>query len=106
MYPELQPELQKTFEKTNDLLRYIKPNQGDETYRVSTMPEAAAQELLELLDDALETSFFWDFEDLVVEGDGGDVGDLLEDEFGCFELNSDDSEVGVGEAEVFLSVLK
>ena len=53
-YPELKPELQKTFEKTNELLRYIKPEKGDETYRVSTLPEAAAQELDNLLNDALE----------------------------------------------------
>ena len=57
-YPELQPELQKTFEKTNELLRYIKPEQGDETYRVSSMPEAAAQELDNLLHDVLETLEF------------------------------------------------
>ena len=53
-YPELQPELQKTFEKTNELLRYIKPEKGDEAYRVSQMDEAAAQELDNLLNDALE----------------------------------------------------
>jgi len=57
-YPELQPELQKTFEKTNELLRYIKPEQGGETYRVSSMPEAAAQELDNLLHDVLETLEF------------------------------------------------
>lgn len=53
-YPELQPELQKTFEKTNNLLKYIKPSRGDEAYRVSKMPEVAAQELDDLLNDALE----------------------------------------------------
>jgi hypothetical protein len=57
-YPELQPELQKTFEKTNELLSYIKPKKGDEAYRVSQMDEAAAQELSNLLDDALETLEF------------------------------------------------
>ena len=57
-YPELQPELQATFEKTNELLRYIKPEQGGETYRVSSMPEAAAQELDNLLHDVLETLEF------------------------------------------------
>ena len=57
-YPELKPELQKTFEKTNELLRYIKPEKGDEAYRVSQMDEAAAQELSNLLDDALETLEF------------------------------------------------
>ena len=40
-YPELQPQLQATFEKTNDLLRYIKPESGDE-----------------LLNNALETTDF------------------------------------------------
>ena len=53
-YPELKPELTKTFAKTNDLLKYIKPEKGDEAYRVSAMPEAAAQELDDLLHDALE----------------------------------------------------
>ena len=57
-YPELQPELQATFAKTNDLLGYIKPEQGDEAYRVSSMPEAAAQELDNLLHDVLETLEF------------------------------------------------
>jgi len=57
-YPELQPELQATFEKTNELLSYIKPEKGDESYRVSQMDEAAAQELSNLLDDALETLEF------------------------------------------------
>ena len=57
-YPELQPELQTTFEKTNELLRYIKPEMGDETYRVSSLPEAAAQELDDLLYDVLEALEF------------------------------------------------
>ena len=57
-YPELQPELQAAFEKTNDLLRYIKPGKDDETYKVSSMPEAAAQELDNLLEDTLETLEF------------------------------------------------
>mgnify|MGYP003651932759 CR=1 FL=1 len=57
-YPELQPELQATFEKTNELMRYIKPEKGDESYRVSQMDEAAAQELNNLLDNALETLEF------------------------------------------------
>ena len=57
-YPELQPELQATFAKTNDLLKYIKPEKGDEAYRVSSMPEAAAQELDNLLHDVLETLEF------------------------------------------------
>ena len=57
-YPELQPLLQSTFEKSNDLLRYIKPEMGDETYKVSSMPEAAAQELDNLLEDILETLEF------------------------------------------------
>ncbi len=57
-YPELQPELQSTFEKTNELLRYIKPEKGDETYRISSMPEIVAQELNDLLDNALETIDF------------------------------------------------
>jgi hypothetical protein len=57
-YPELQSELQSTFGKTNDLLRYIKPESGDETYKVSSMPEAAAQELDNLLHDILETLDF------------------------------------------------
>ena len=57
-YPELQPELQATFEKTNELLRYIKPEKGEETYRVSSIPEAAAQELDNLLHDVLETLEF------------------------------------------------
>ena len=57
-YPELEPLLTKTFEKSNDLLRYIKPEKGEEAYRVSQIPEAAAQELLDLLDDALETLEF------------------------------------------------
>ena len=56
--PKLQPKLQATFEKTNELLRYIKPEKGDEAYRVSQMDEAAAQELSNLLDDALETLEF------------------------------------------------
>ena len=55
-YPELQPELQATFEKTNELLRYIKPELGDEAYRVSKMDEAAAQELSNLLDDAIKAT--------------------------------------------------
>ena len=42
-YPKLKPQLQATFQKTNDLLRYIKPDKGDEAYRVSQMDEAAAQ---------------------------------------------------------------
>mgnify|MGYP003679058759 FL=1 len=57
-YPELQPELQAAFEKTNDLLRYIKPGKDDETYKVSSMPEAAAQELDNLLNNVLETLEF------------------------------------------------
>ena len=57
-YPELQSELQTTFKKTNDLLGYIKPEMGDETYKVSSMPEAAAQELDNLLHDVLETLEF------------------------------------------------
>tara|TARA_R110001592_G_scaffold1429_1_gene8592 strand:+ start:1272 stop:2432 length:1161 start_codon:yes stop_codon:yes gene_type:complete len=57
-YPELQSQLQTTFEKTNDLLRYIKPESGDETYKVSSMPEVVAQELNDLLDDILETLDF------------------------------------------------
>ena len=57
-YPELQPELQAAFEKTNDLLRYIKPGKDDETYKVSSMPEAAAQELDNLLHNILETLEF------------------------------------------------
>ena len=55
-YPELQPELQKTFEKTNELLSYIKPEKGGEAYRVSQMDEAAAQELTNLLDDAIKAT--------------------------------------------------
>ena len=54
--PDLQPKLQATFEKTNELLRYIKPELGDETYRVSKMDEAAAQELSNLLDDAIKAT--------------------------------------------------
>ena len=57
-YPELQDKLQTTFEKTNELLSYIKPEKGGEAYRVSQMDEAAAQELSNLLDDALETLEF------------------------------------------------
>ena len=57
-YPKLQPELQKTFEKTNELLSYIKPEKGGDAYRVSQMDEAAAQELNNLLDNALETLEF------------------------------------------------
>ena len=57
-YPELQPDLQATFEKSNELLRYIKPGMGDETYKVSSIPEAAAQELDNLLQDVLETLEF------------------------------------------------
>ena len=57
-YPELKPQLQTTFEKTNDLLRYIKPGKGDEAYRVSQMPDVVAQELNALLDNALETLEF------------------------------------------------
>ena len=57
-YPELQPKLQSTFEKTNELLTYIKPEKGHEAYRVSSMPEGAAQELDNLLNDALETLEF------------------------------------------------
>ena len=57
-YPKFKSELTKTFAKTNDLLKYIKPEKGDETYRVSTMPEAAAQELDDLLNDALEMMDF------------------------------------------------
>ena len=53
-YPKLQPKLQATFEKSNDLLRYIKPEKGSETYRVSSIPEAAAQELDTLLYDVVE----------------------------------------------------
>jgi hypothetical protein len=52
-YPKLKPQLQSTFEKTNDLFKYIKPEKGGESYRVSTLPEAAAQELNEYLDDTL-----------------------------------------------------
>jgi len=52
-YKDLQPKLQATFEKTNDLLKYIKPEQGDETYRISSLPEAAAQLLNEYLDDVI-----------------------------------------------------
>jgi len=52
-YPEMQPSLAKTFEKTNDLLRYIKPEKGDETYRVSSIDEPVAQELNEYLDNIL-----------------------------------------------------
>ena len=52
-YPEMQPTLAKTFEKTNDLLRYIKPEKGDETYRVSSIDEPVAQELNEYLDNIL-----------------------------------------------------
>ena len=44
-YPKLQPKLQATFEKTNELLTYIKPELGDEAYRVSKLGEAPAQEL-------------------------------------------------------------
>tara|TARA_Y100000592_G_C5468749_1_gene318192 strand:+ start:1066 stop:2445 length:1380 start_codon:yes stop_codon:yes gene_type:complete len=53
-YPELKSQLQTTFEKTNNLFKYIKPDKGDETYRVSTLSEAAAQELNEYLDLILE----------------------------------------------------
>ena len=52
-YPELKPKLTKTFEKTNDLFKYIKPEKGGESYRVSTLPEAAAQELDNYLDNIL-----------------------------------------------------
>jgi len=52
-YPEIQPILAKTFEKTNDLLRYIKPEKGDETYRVSSIDEPVAQELDNYLDNIL-----------------------------------------------------
>ena len=52
-YPEMQPSLAKTFEKTNDLLGYIKPELGDETYRVSSLSEPVAQELDEYLDNIL-----------------------------------------------------
>ena len=57
-YPELQSQLQATFGKTNDLLRYIKPESGDETYKISSIPEAAAQELDNLLQDVLESLEF------------------------------------------------
>ena len=52
-YPDLQPQLKATFEKTNDLFKYIKPEKGGESYRVSTLPEAAAQELDNYLDNIL-----------------------------------------------------
>ena len=55
-YPKLQDKLQTTFEKTNELLSYIKPEKGDESYRVSQMDEAAAQELSNLLDDAIKAT--------------------------------------------------
>jgi len=57
-YPKLQDKLQTTFEKTNELLRYIKPESGDETYKISSMPEAVAQELDNLLHNILETLDF------------------------------------------------
>tara|TARA_R110001583_G_scaffold18603_1_gene73837 strand:- start:75 stop:557 length:483 start_codon:yes stop_codon:yes gene_type:complete len=57
-YPELKPVLTKTFEKSNNLLRYIKPEKGEELYRISSLPEAAAQELDNLLHDVLETLEF------------------------------------------------
>ena len=52
-YPELKPVLTKTFEKSNDLLKYIKPEKGDESYRVPSLPEAVAQELLLYLDNII-----------------------------------------------------
>ena len=52
-YPKLKPALTKTFEKTNDLFKYIKPEKGGESYRVSTLPEAAAQELNDYLNNIL-----------------------------------------------------
>ena len=55
-YPKLQPKLQATFEKSNELLTYIKPELGDEAYRVSKMGEAPAQELSNLLDDAIKAT--------------------------------------------------
>ena len=55
-HPNLQPLLQSTFEKTNELLRYIKPEKGDEAYRVSKLGEAPAQELSNLLDDAIKAT--------------------------------------------------
>jgi len=55
-FDELKPKLDKTFEKTNDLFKYIKPEKGDETYRVSSLPEAEAQELLEYLEEIIKAT--------------------------------------------------
>jgi len=52
-YPELKPKLQATFEKTNDLFGYIKPELGSETYKVSSIEAPVAQELDDYLDDIL-----------------------------------------------------
>jgi len=49
-FPDLSPKLKATFEMTNELFKFIKPEKGDESYRLSTLPEAVAQELEDYLD--------------------------------------------------------
>jgi len=44
-FPNLQSKLAQTFEKTNNLFKYIKPDAGDETYKVSTLANAEAEVL-------------------------------------------------------------
>tara|TARA_Y100000361_G_C11013100_1_gene265432 strand:- start:160 stop:651 length:492 start_codon:yes stop_codon:yes gene_type:complete len=52
-FPDLTPKLKATFEKSNDLFKFIKPEQGDESYRLSTLPEAVVQELEDYLDTVI-----------------------------------------------------
>ena len=49
-FPDLSPKLKATFEITNELFKFIKPEKGDESYRLSTLPEPVAQELEDYLD--------------------------------------------------------
>ena len=55
-YKDLDSRLKETFKKTNDLFKFIKPEAGDETYRISSLPEVAAQELNEYLDDVIKAT--------------------------------------------------
>jgi hypothetical protein len=92
-YPELEPLLTKTFEKSNDLLRYIKPEKGDESYRVPSLPEAAAQELLFYLDNIISaTNELSDLDDVPNKQTTTDAiqyfHDLFEDMLNIFTSNT------------------
>ena len=52
-FPNLKDQLQKTFKKSNDLFKYIKPEEGGESYKLSSLKDETAEILMQDLTEII-----------------------------------------------------